>query len=196
MWFDIDEINIFQPDPLKMFTEKAIGLEGMKIDRKFFDKIRVNVKSDQFIKQKYEEGDLATVEDYVKNEIFNKPEDYFNLEKLRKAVKSDRRIGLREFIEKIFGGITHFKSKDELLEDEFDKFIAIYKPESKYVLPIKNYLKAYITDNEIRDVIETGKYPKLATNPKLTLADLKELNGWIEVIPEYVKDYVSLNAYM
>ena len=80
-------------------------------------------------------------------------------------VKADRRISLREFIEKIFGGIATFKSKDELLEEEFEKFIAIYKPDSKYVLPIKNYLKAYITDGEIRDIMEKGEYPRLATNP-------------------------------
>jgi type I restriction enzyme R subunit len=64
------------------------------------------------------------------------------------------------------------------------------------VMPIKNYLKAYITDNEIRDIIEKGEYTRLATNPKLTFVDLQELNGWIEKVPEYVKDYVSLNAYM
>jgi len=172
---NIDEITVFQPDPLKTFIEKAVGLEGMKIDRKLFDKFEDTVKSDPFIKQKYEEGDLSSVEEYVKNEVFDKPEDFFNLDKLRKAVKADRRISLREFIEKVFGSIAAFKTKDELLEDEFEKFIAINKPESKYVLPIKNYLKAYITDNEIRDIIEKGEYPRLATNPKLTFSDLMSL---------------------
>ena len=193
---NIDEISIFQPDPLKTFTEKVVGFEGMKVDRKLFEKFETVVKDDSFIKQKYEEGDLATIEDYVKDKIFDKPEDFFNLEKLRKSVKADRRISLREFIEKVLGGIANFKSKDELLEGEFDKFIAINKPESQFVLPIKNYLKAYITDNEIRDIIEKGEYTRLATNPKLTFADLEELNGWIDRVPEYVKDYVSLNAYM
>ena len=192
----IDEVSIFQPDPLKTFTEKAVGFEGMKVDRKLFEKFESTIKSDAFIKEKYSKGDLDTIEDYVRNEIFNKPEDFFNIEKLRKAVKADRRIGLREFIEKIFGGITNFKSKDDLLEEEFEKFITIHKPESKYVLPLKNYLKAYITDNEVRDVIEKGEYPRLATNPALTLTDLQVLNGWIQIVPEYVKDYVSLNAYM
>src|SRR3989344_5740293 len=192
----IDEITITTIDPLKTFSEKAIGVEGMKIDRKFFDKFEATVKEDAFIKQKYEEGDLMTIEDYIKDNVFDKPEDFFNLEKLRKSVKADRRISLREFIEKIFGGITNFKSKDELLEDESEKFIAINKPESQFVMPIKNYLKAYITDNEIRDIIEKGEYTRLATNPKLTFADLESLNGWIEKVPEYVKDYVSLNAYM
>jgi type I restriction enzyme R subunit len=192
----IDEISISKLDPLKTLTEIAVGVEGMKIDRKLFEKFETVVKDDSFIQQKYKEGDLDTIEDYVKDKIFNRPDDFFNLDKLRKSVKADRRISLREFIEKVLGGIASFKSKDELLEDEFEKFVAINKPESKFVLPIKNYLKAYITDNEVRDIIEKGEYTRLATNPKLTLADLEALNGWIEKVPEYVKDYVSLNAYI
>jgi type I restriction enzyme R subunit len=118
------------------------------------------------------------------------------LDKLRKSVKVDRRLSLREIIDKIFGRLDNFKNKDELLDEECEKFVSIYKPESKYALPIKNYIKAYITDGEIRDIIESGEYPRLATNAKLTLQDLRELNGWIKVVPEYVKDYVSLNTFM
>jgi type I restriction enzyme R subunit len=193
---DIDEVSVYTPDPLKTLIETEIGLAGMKIDWKFFEKFEVVIKNDPTVKQKYEQGDIKGAEEYVKNEIFEKPEDYFNLDKLRKAVKADRRITLKEFIEKIFGGIKIFKTKDELLEDEFDKFVAIFKPENKYVLQIKNYLKAYITDPEIRDIVETKEYSRLATNPKVTMKDFRELNGYREVVPEYVKDYVSVNTFM
>lgn len=192
----IKEVSIFSPDPLKTFTEKAIGLEGMKIDWKLFERFEQKVKADPFIKESYDRGELDIIEEYLKTEVFDKPEDYFNLDKLRKAVKADRRISLREFIQKIFGGITSFKTKDELLEEEFEKFVSIYKPESKHIMPIKNFLKAYITDNEVRDIVESKEYSRFATNPKVSMADFKELNGWRDIIPGYVKDYVSLNAYM
>jgi len=193
---DIDEISVFSPDPLKTFSEKAVGLAGMKVDWKFFEKFEYVVKNDPVVKQKYEQGDVKGAEEHVKTEIFEKPEDYFNMEKLRKSIKADRRITLKEFIEKIFGGITKFKSKDELLEEEFEKFVAIYKPDNKFALLVKNYLKAYITDPEIRDIVETKEYGRFATNPKVTMKDFRDLNGWREVVPEYVKDYVSVNAYM
>jgi len=99
-------------------------------------------------------------------------------------------------LKKIFGGINKFKTKDELLEEEFEKFVSIYKPESKYVPYIKNYLKAYITDPEIRDIVETKEYSRFATNPKVTMKDFRDLNGWRDVVPEYVKDYVSINTFM
>ena len=191
-----EEFASLSPDPLKTLTEKAIGLEGMKIDRKFFEKFEETVKEDRFIKENFEKGNMEIVEEYVRNKIFDKPEDYFNLEKLRKAIKLDRRLNVREILEKIFGLITDFKTKDELLEEEFEKFVSIYKPDSKYVLPIKLFLKAYITDSEVRDIVETKEYSRFATNPKITMADFKELNSWRDVIPIYVKDYVPLNKYL
>jgi type I restriction enzyme R subunit len=193
---DIDEIIIGTPDPLKTFKEKAVGVEGMKVDRKLFEKFEDTIKADPFIKEKYEQGDMQAVEEYVKTEIFDKPQEFYNLEKLRKSAKVDRRISLREVIDKIFGRLDKFKNKDELLEEEFEKFISIYKPDSKYYYPIKNFLKAYITDNEIREIVESKEYGRFATNPKVSMGDFKELNGFREVIPEYVKDYVSVNTYM
>ena len=190
------DVTIGIPDPLKTFQEKAIGLQGMKVDRKIFEKFEETVKADSFIKEKYEAGDMQAVEDYVKTEVFDKPEDYFNLDKLRKSVKVDRRLSLGEIMDKIFGRLDKFKDKDELLEEEFEKFISIYKPDSKYYYPIKNFLKAYITDNEIREIVETKEYGRFATNPKVSLVDFKALNGYRDVVPEYVKDYVSVNTYM
>src|SRR6266568_4557076 len=192
----VSEITLAIPDPLKAFSETAIGLEGMKVDRKLFDKFEETVKSNPVLKEAYNKGDIASVEEYVKEEILDRPEEYFTLEKLRKAVKADRRISLREIIENIFEGITKFKSKDELLEEEFEKFVTIYKPDNKYVLGVKNYLKAYITDPEVREIVESKEFTRLATNPKVSLADFRALNGYRDIVPEYVKDYISLNAFM
>ncbi|MFH1712961.1 MAG: DEAD/DEAH box helicase family protein, partial [Candidatus Jacksonbacteria bacterium] len=78
---DIDEVSVFNPDPLKTFSETPVGLAGMKVDWKFFEKFEYVVKNDPVVKQKYEQGDVKGAEEYVKTEIFEKPKDYFNLEK-------------------------------------------------------------------------------------------------------------------
>ena len=191
-----DEYRSWIIDPLKSFKEKQIGLEGMKIDRKLFERFERTVKDDSFIKENYEQGNMQLIEDYIRNHIFEKPEDYFNLDKLRKAIKLDRWLTLREIIDKIFGTIDYFKTKDELLEDEFKKFVSIYKPDHDAVIPIKNFLKAYIVDNEVRDIINKKEFSRFATNPYITIEDFKELKQWRTIIPEYVKDYVTLNAFI
>ena len=135
--------------------------------------------------------------DYVNSEVFDKPNDFFTLDKLRKAAAVDRRLGLREILEKIFGLIPHFKSKDELLEEEFSKFVADYKPTEAEAIPaLKNYFKAYITNDQIRHIIETKDYTDLATNATFSTRDLKAVpEHYRTLIPNYVKDYVSLNQF-
>ena len=97
--------------------------------------------------------------DYVNREVFDKPEEYYNLNKLRKAAAVDRRLTLREILEKIFGLIPRFKSKDELLEEEFAKFVADTKPEEAEAMPaIKTFFKAYVTSDQVRYIIESKAF--------------------------------------
>jgi type I restriction enzyme R subunit len=118
------------------------------------------------------------------------------MEKLRKAIKADRRITLKEFIEKIFGGIAKFKSKDELLEEEFEKFVAIHKPSNENILSIKNFLKCYVADQEFRAIVENNQVQRLYTYPSFSVEEFNELGRYKKIVPEYVKDYVSLNSFM
>lgn len=127
--------------------------------------------------------------------LFNKPEDFFNLDKLRKAVQLDRRITLREILAKAFGEIDRFKSKDELLEEELAKFVSIHKPDAAHMPAIRQFFKAYVTDGSVRTIVDTREFSRLADNPKVSLSDIQALEQWRDVIPEYVKDYVSLNAF-
>ena len=101
-----------------------------------------------------------------------------------------------QLAKKIFGGLDRFKTKEELLDEELAKFISIHKPDSQHMPLIRQFFKAYITDNEVRDIVEKREFNRLATNAKVNLADFKALNSWRDVIPEYVKDYVQLNQFM
>jgi len=114
-------------DILSTIKEETIGVEGMKIDRMFYEKFEDTVRENDFIAASVEAGEWDRVIDYVNKELFDKPAEFYNLDKLRKAAAVDRRLTLREILEKIFGLIPRFKSKDELLEEEFSKFVADYK---------------------------------------------------------------------
>lgn len=186
----------FIPDPLHKMKETPIGIEGMKIDRKLFEKFEETVKSDSYILKSIEEGNFKKAEDHILKEVFDRPEDYFNLDKLRQAVNIDRRLSLREILEKIFGKIKKFKTRDELLEEEVDKFISIYHPEHNMIHIIRQFIKAYISDNQLREIIKNKAFPELATNPRFTLKDLKELGEWRDTVVEYINDYIPLNTFV
>jgi len=184
-------------DILATIKEETIGLEGMRIDRMFFEKFEDTVRENQTIAKAVEAGQWNRVIDYVNREVFDKPEEYYNLDKLRKAAAVDRRLTLREILEKIFGLIPRFKSKDELLEEEFAKFVADTKPEEAGAIPaIKTYFKAYITSGQVRHIIESRQFTDLATNPVFSTLDFRAVpKKYRTLIPEYVKDYVSLNQF-
>ena len=191
---NIDEIEIFNPDKVKELREQTIGVEGMKVDRKLFEKAKEELQDDEEIKSAVENEQWEKAVKIVRDKYEDKPQLYLNLEKIRKSENLDRRVTWREVLERIFGFIDRFKNKNELLEDECEKFVAIYKPESKYVLHIKNFMKAYVSDEYFRNEINSQRFPR--TYAGFTMDEYKSLNGWRETIPNYVKDYVSVNNFM
>jgi type I restriction enzyme, R subunit len=185
-------------DALKLLAIQQIGAEGMKIDRMFFEKFEDKVKDDALLKQQVENEQWDQAVEHVTKELFDKPQEYFNLEKLRRAAGVDRRITLREILEKAFGRIDRFKSKDELLEDEFEKFVLDYKPDdAAHIVPMKYFFKAYITDSILRNIIEEKRLTDLNVNATFGIKDYKAVpQEWRIRIPEYVKDYVPINRFM
>ncbi len=187
----------YQQDPMISMVEEPVGPEGMRVDRELFKKFEDRITMDDIIKKNVELGNWEQVITHIQQEIFDKPHEYFNLEKLRKAAKIDRKISIRELVEKIFGIIPKFKSKDELLEEEFDKFISIYPPEEDVNLrALKYFFKAYIVDQDIRIIIAAKDFHALQTHPTLTIAQFKEVAAkYREVIPVYIKDYINLDKF-
>ena len=181
-------------DILSMIKEEAIGFGGMKIDRMFYERFEDKVRENEIIAKAVEAGQWDRVIDYVNKEVFDKPTEFYTLDKLRKAADVDRRLTLREILEKIFGFIPSFKSKDDLLEEEFSKFVADYKPGEAEAIPaIKTYFKAYITDGRVRHIIDEKEYADLATNPVFSTKDFKAVPAkYRALVPDYIKDYVSL----
>ncbi len=184
-------------DILSTIKEEAVGHKGMKIDRMFFKQFEDSVRGNDFIAASVEAGQWDRVIDYLNREVFDKPEEFYSLEKLRKAAAVDRRLTLREILERVFGLIPRFKSKDELLEEEFAKFVSDYKPDEAEAIPaLKNYFKAYATSDQIRQIIESKTFTDLATNATFSTKDLRAVpEKYRALIPEYIKDYVSLNQF-
>ena len=184
-------------DILASIRVEEISAEGMKIDRMFFEKFEDVIRANDGVAAAVEAGQWDRVIDYVNREVFDKPEEYYTLDKLRKAAAVDRRLTLREILEKIFGLIPRFKSKDELLEEEFSKFVADRVPEPPSAIPaIKTYFKAYVTSDQIRHIIDSRQFTDLATNPFFSTHDFRAVpQQYRTLVPEYVKDYVSLNQF-
>ena len=184
-------------DILAGIREETIGVEGMKIDRMFFDRFVDAVKEDEFVANAVETGDWERATDHVRREVLNKPEEYYTLEKLRRAVAADRRISLREILEKAYEIIPRFKTRNELLDEEFAKFVSEHTPgQSGSVPALKTFFKVYVSDDQVRGIIDRKQFTELVTNPVFSNRDYRNVPAkYRALIPEYVKDYVSLNQF-
>lgn len=188
----------FNPDPLKSITETKIGLQGMKIDRMFFEKFEDEVKNDKTAKEHYEQGNYAAAQRYIEETYLNQPAEYYTWDKLRKATGVDRRITVREMLDKIFGVIPAFKSKKELVSDEFDGYIlACGVPASDYY-DVRHFFETYLTDKEVRRAIEDKKFQLLGTQiPSYSFAELKKLGVQnMDSVIGYVNDNINLSKFM
>ena len=92
--------NHTAPDAIASHAEQQIGFQGMKVDRMFFEKFEDKVKADPVIARQVGNAQWDQAIDYITTELFDKPSEYFSLDKLRRAAGVDRRLGLREILKK------------------------------------------------------------------------------------------------
>jgi type I restriction enzyme, R subunit len=191
------EYSNFDPDRVISQSEQQIGLDGMKVDRMLFGRFEERVKADAFIREKLKDENWGPILEHVKKNIFEKPEDYFNMEKLQAATGLDRRATLKELIEKALGLIPALRSKDQVLEEEFQKFAADQRlEEPEQFMPVKYYFKAYATNEGLRNIIDSGELTQLNVNSVFNIDDYRALQEkWRRKVPEYIKDYVPLNQF-
>jgi type I restriction enzyme R subunit len=188
----------FQPDSIASQNEQQIGPEGMRVDRELFQKFEDMARADPALSAMVEQQNWEAATRRVIEHLFDKPDEFFSLDKLRRAAGLDRRLTVREIIEKAFGHIPRFKSKDEMIDDEFQKFLLDQKPEqADRIAQMRYFFDAYIKNAGVRRTIDEGKVADLNVNPIFNMKDLRAVpDEWRKGIPEYIKDYVSLNPFM
>jgi len=196
----IDNTSINIPDPLK--TLEVINFKGniMRVDKelyvsKFENVIKDAAKKDEQFKEALDAGDYEQMELYVKEKIFNKPEDFFTLERIRQGYQSDRRLSLWEILDKVFGRIPRFKSKDELAEEEFDKFLVNSDVSPKLYYEAREFFRNYLIDENFRTAVNQKRFNEYAGNPTMLEVFQKLGKDRISQIPEYIKDNVKLNTF-
>ncbi len=190
-------IDLNTNDEIESVVETVVGEEGMRIDREGFRRaVDEDVVGNETLKNLWDNGDVLGAEDYAKKNIFDKPKYFLNLDKIRKIFNIDRRISIREVLQVAFNQKDNFEMKDDLLESEWSKFMEINPVDQEHYQAAKSFFKAYIVDEEVRDIIDKKEFAQLNFCPSFSFDEYQNLNGFKMLIPIYVKDYVSLNTFM
>ena len=183
------EIDLSTDDQIKTLTESSEGVI-MRIDREGFKTAMAeDVAGNEVLAALWNNGDIQGAEEYVKTHVLDKPKNYLNLERIRKIFNVDRRISVKEFLEVAFGDKTGFEMKDDLLESEWEKFMEIHTVDQPHYQPVKNFFKAFIVDSEVRDIVKSKQLARFHTCASFDFTDYERLNGFKNIVPQYVNDY-------
>ena len=186
-----------ESDKIATLHEQQVDFKGMKVDRMFFQQFEEKVKTDNEIKQLMEAGDVEVATARAKEKYDNKPEEYFDLEKLRKSLKIDRKIGWRELLELIYFG-NQIKGKEDLLNDEFDKFLSTNSIEGiDDIQALRYFFHAYVTDPHVREMIDQQDFTELYHNPTFNVDDFNRVDDKMKTkLPYYINTYVPLQKFI
>ena len=184
-------------DFITFVNEQKVDFSGMKVDRMFFQTFDETVKQDVEIVQLIDDGNFESAEAILKEKYENKPSEFYTLEKLRKSLKIDRKISWRELLELMFYG-NQIKGKDDLLSDEFEKFISTNNVSNINDLQgLRYFFYAYITDPSVREIIDQHDFTELYHNPSFNVEDFNRVDDEMKtILPYYIKTYVPMQKFV
>ena len=194
----IDKVIHNGADSLLTIEEELVPESGMKIDKMLYKKFEDKVKEDPMAQKIISEKDVEALEWYLKENVFDKPTEYYNTKKLEQSLGLDRKLTVKEIAMNILGFITGYKSKTEKLKDEFENFKLLNKEEiEKYadkITDIEAIFQAYILDENVRKSVKEGTLAILFNMPiKENLRRVARITIRGKTILNYIADYVSEN---
>lgn len=193
-WFESD---IF--DPMKEIKTMVIGENWMRIDRElytsWFEKtVKEHFNNSEEFKEAVNNRNYDEMENYVRSNIFDKPDNYYDIIKLREwyKEKTDRMLWLWEILDLIFWKIDHFKTKDDIAQEEFDKFIVSnsFIDQSKFYAA-KEFFKSYLVNNNFKENVDSKNYKEYADQPEIyNIFKVLGTTTMNEMV-DYIKDNVN-----
>ena len=179
-----DPIDLATPDRISRVAETSEGAI-LRIDRE--RAIEEDVVGNEELSNLWRNGDREGAAEFVQKNVFDKPQYYLNLDKIRKLFEVDRRISVNEFLEFAFGEKQTFEMREDLLESEWRKFVSIHKVDQTHYAPVKDFFMAYIGDEKVRTIVKSKKLARLDDLTSFKLSDYQKLNDYKEIVPRYVQ---------
>lgn len=194
----IDKVIHNGADSLLTIDEEVVPEVGMKIDRMLYKNFEDKVKEDPEAQKIIQAKDVEALEWYLKENVFDKPTEYYNTKKLEQSLGLDRKLTVREIAMNILGFISGYKSKTDKLKDEFENFKLLNKDELESIadkIPdIEAIFQAYILNNQVRELVKAKTLTPLFNMPiKENLRNLAGVTIRNRTVLEYIKDYISEN---
>jgi type I restriction enzyme R subunit len=188
---DYDDVMIDILDPIKIINEIRLGNQGMRIDRDLYPSFKKDIQSNQTIKEMVENLKFDDAEQYLIDNVLDKPQEFYTLDKLKKSLELDRKLTVSELLLYAFDRIDKIKTRKECIEEEFEKFDDKFHPSEDDFYDTKQFFESYILDKGYRDIIDSKRFAELNVHPS-GQAFKNIPREFREQIPLYVRENVDM----
>ena len=188
---DYDDVTIDILDPMKLIEEIRLGNQGMRIDRDLYPSFKKDIQNNQTIKEMVENLKFDDAEQYLIDNVLDKPQEFYTLDKLKKSLELDRKLTVSELLLYAFDHIDKIKTRKECIEEEFEKFDDKFHPSEDDFYDTKQFFESYILDKDYRDIIDSKRFVELNVHPS-GQAFKNIPQEFREQIPLYVKENVDM----
>ncbi len=188
---DYDDVTIDILDPMKLIEEIRLGNQGMRIDRDLYPSFKRDIQSNQTIKEMVENLKFDDAEQYLIDNVLDKPQEFYTLDKLKKSLELDRKLTVSELLLYAFDHIDKIKTRKECIEEEFEKFDDKFHPSEDDFYDTKQFFESYILDKDYRDIIDSKRFAELNVHPS-GQAFKNIPQEFREQIPLYVRENVDM----
>ena len=185
------EMVSMDPDSLAKLKEIIISGKGMRVDRDLYRSFKKKIVEDQTVEGLVREQNFGEAEIYLKDKVWDKPEEFFTIERIRRSLGLDRKLTVRELLLYAFGKIRYIPPLQECLDEEFDKFDRECDLEGSVHGSAKEVFEAYATDDDFRGIIDNKTYVELEVHPSGNAFE-KLSEELQKSIPDYIKQNVNL----
>ena len=193
---EIEFAENFSPDPLETLETITLTEQGMKIDQVYFERFKKTLQQHPDLKKLVESGEVSKAEEYLVNKIFDKPEEYFTLKNIEKALQTDRKLSIIDILLFGLGYTDKIKSKKEQLEEEFEKYDNEYSPSDEYFENTRYFFETYLTDEEVRDIVDKEEFARLNAHSSNLIEHIKLIpNNVRESLLSYIKNNIEIERF-
>jgi type I restriction enzyme R subunit len=185
------------PDPLK--TMEILTFEGdvMRVDRELYvDSFETRVRDlyarDTEFKAAVDSGDYEQMKQIVEARVLSKSESNYTLDSVSQGYRADRRLRLHEILDRIFGKIARFKTREEIAQEEFDKFVVATDISSQLYYEAREFFKSYVLNEPFREAVNSRDFASFAGDPSMT--EVLQTLGKDRI--QGIADYIRENAVL
>lgn len=195
------KLDYLGSDEVKTITEEGFSpYKLMRVDTEAFSKrfetvTMEEVQKNADLQKAVEAEDWNVLSAYIQQNIFEKPKEFWNLDKLLTAYNVDRRASLKEILMKIFLKDYKLKTREDLVNDSFQKFISEVPFDGTKYNSAKRLFDSYLLYEDLREKINSGSPDP--NDARFGLREMKELGKETRIlIINYIKDNVPINQFL